>query len=66
MRLHFTKQHIKYLEAKVQELDILNDELTDLYNKHMRSWAEREKALDERILSLENELQELREETTPI
>jgi hypothetical protein len=48
--------HIQQLEARVQELDILNDELTDLYNKHMKSWAEREKSHLARIRDLEFQL----------
>jgi citrate lyase synthetase len=32
------------LQARIDELEILNEELTDLYNKHMRSWAERQAA----------------------
>lgn len=57
------------LKSRIDELEILNEELTDLYNKHMRSWAEREKAqdvlldeayqrLDDLEVYIENELME--------
>jgi hypothetical protein len=48
--------HIRHLEAKVHELDALNTDLTDLYNKHMKSWAEREKSHLARIRDLEFQL----------
>lgn len=34
------------LRSRIDQLEVLNEELTDLYNKHMHSWAEREKAQD--------------------
>jgi hypothetical protein len=48
--------HIRHLEAKIDELNALNCDLTDLYNKHMRSWAEREKSHLARIRDLEFQL----------
>jgi hypothetical protein len=50
---YLTDAHIEALEAKIQELDALNSDLTDLYNKHMAGWAGREKVKDDRIKSLE-------------
>jgi hypothetical protein len=47
---------VKHLEAKIHELDALNSDLTDLYNKHMKAWAEREKSHLARIRDLEFQL----------
>jgi hypothetical protein len=47
---------VKHLEAKIHELDALNSDLTDLYNKHMKSWSEREKTHLARIRDLELQL----------
>jgi hypothetical protein len=47
---------VKQLEAKIHELDALNTDLTDLYNKHMRQWANRETILETRIRYLEYQL----------
>ena len=34
------------MRHEIERLEALNEELTDLYNKHMRSWADKYNALE--------------------
>jgi len=47
------------MRHEIERLEALNEDLTDLYNKHMRSWADKYNALEaenERLKELCNDL----------
>ena len=51
---------IEEADIRIRQLDALNTELTDLYNKHMRSWAEREVELEKQMARIQKVLHELK------